>query len=113
MKSEAKSTRVLITVMTYPQPSAQYTEIICTAGVTSSGDWVRLYPIDYRYCDDTHKFRKYQWIDVDLYPNGARNDHRKESRRPRLETIRLVDKPLPTAKGWAAVLLSTRSLIAR
>ena len=56
----ATRTSVLITVMTYPHPSAQYKEIVCTAGVTEAGEWVRLYPIDYRYRPEAQKFHKYQ-----------------------------------------------------
>lgn len=41
--------KVLITVMTYPHPSRGYQELVCTAGVTDAGEWVRLYPVDYRY----------------------------------------------------------------
>lgn len=41
--------RVLVTVMTYPQPSLRYDEIVCTANVLEDGSLVRLYPIDYRY----------------------------------------------------------------
>jgi hypothetical protein len=32
--------------MTYPDPSASHKEIVCTAGVTESGEWIRLYPLD-------------------------------------------------------------------
>ncbi len=40
--------KVLITVKTYPIPSAMYDELVCTAGVTESADFVRLYPINFR-----------------------------------------------------------------
>ena len=95
-------TRLLITVMTYPHPSQGYQELVCTAGVTEAGEWVRLYPVDYRYRPTTQRFRKYQWVEVDLAPTGTRNDKRKESRRPDLDSIRIVGPPLPTANAWAA-----------
>ncbi len=47
--SEKLTAKVLITVMTYPHPSRGYQELVCTAGVTESGEWIRLYPVDYRY----------------------------------------------------------------
>ena len=47
--SRTEPTKVLITVMTYPHPSRGYRELVCTAGITEAGDWVRLYPVDYRY----------------------------------------------------------------
>ena len=40
----AKSEKVLITVLTYPHPSEKYEELVCTAGINESGEWVRLYP---------------------------------------------------------------------
>jgi len=95
-------TRVLVTVMTYPHPSLKYQELVCTAGITESGEWVRLYPVDYRYRSANQRFRKYQWIEVDLWPNGDGNDNRKESRRPELDSITIIGERLPAADGWAA-----------
>lgn len=93
-------TKVLITVMTYPHPSRGYLELVCTAGVTEKGEWVRLYPIDYRYRRRDQQFHKYQWIEVDLFPHGAGNDSRKESRKPIIETISLLGERLSTKNGW-------------
>ncbi len=93
-------TKVLITVKTYPHPSREYQELVCTAGITESGDWVRLYPIDYRYRSPDQQFQKYQWIEVDLDPRGAGNDSRKESRRPNLDSIVICGEPLSTDKKW-------------
>jgi hypothetical protein len=98
--TKATRTRVLVTVMTYPHPSPKYKELLCTAGITREGAWVRLYPIDYRYRPKEQKFRKYQWIDVDLEPFGHGNDNRKESRKPILGTIEIVGEPLDTREGW-------------
>jgi hypothetical protein len=102
MSPDGERTRVLVTVMTYPIPSTKYQELVCTAGITEQGEWVRLYPIDYRYRPPAQKFRKYQWIEVDLAPRGAGSDNRKESRKPRLESIRVIGKPLPTHNAWRA-----------
>ncbi len=100
MREEFERTRVLITVMTYPHPSEKYDELICTAGITPTGEWVRLYPVDYRYRPRDQKFRKYQWIDIDLGPHGHKGDGRKESREPDLSSIQLVGEALPTTKKW-------------
>lgn len=100
MTDSIERTKVLITVITYPLPSRGYQELVCTAGVTESGDWVRLYPVDYRYRPTHQQFRKYQWIEVDLSPHGAGNDQRKESRRPSLDSIRMIGEPLSTQDGW-------------
>lgn len=100
MSTKYERTRVLITVMTYPHPSEAYTELVCTAGVTADGEWVRLYPIDYRYRPRYQQFHKYQWIEVGLSPPWRTQDKRRESRRPDLDSIRLIGQPLDTARQW-------------
>lgn len=92
--------RVLITVKTCPIPSAKYDELVCTAGVTYAGDFVRLYPINFRDLPFSSQFKKYQWMDVEATKHTGR-DSRKESYRPNSETIRLIGEPV-TAKGnWS------------
>jgi hypothetical protein len=98
----ATPTRVLITVMTYPHPSAGYQELVCTAGVTEDGNWIRLYPVDYRYRPRRQQFRKYQWIDVIFDAAGHGRDKRPESRRPQLDSIEIFGEPLDTKNNWAA-----------
>lgn len=100
MSQKFIKTKVLITVMTYPHPSRGYQELVCTAGITENYDWVRLYPIDYRYRPRKQQFRKYQWIEVDLLSHGAGNDRRKESRKPKLESLRILGEPLTTKNKW-------------
>lgn len=97
---ELERVQVLTVVMTYPHPSSSYQELVCTAGITKAGEWVRLYPIDYRYRPREQQFRKYQWIELDLEPKGAGNDDRKESRRPNLDSIQILGAPLSTADAW-------------
>jgi hypothetical protein len=60
MTPKTTGTKVLITVMTYPLPSQSYQEVVCTAGITEAGEWVRLYPVDYRYQPKERQFHKYQ-----------------------------------------------------
>ena len=100
MRPGFELTDVLITVLTYPHPSKRYQEIVCTAGITEEGSWVRLYPIDYRYRPEHQKFRKWQWIRIALAPRGHGNDRRPESREPDLSTLKLLGHPLPTTDGW-------------
>ena len=92
--------RILITVMTYPHPSKKYMESVCVAGINESGQWIRLYPIDYRYQPQKNRFRKYQWIEVDLEKAEPEKDNRPESYRPNLDTIKILGEPLPTTDGW-------------
>jgi hypothetical protein len=102
VKPSFTKTKVLITVMTYPHPSESHQELVCTAGITEAGEWVRLYPIDYRYRPHNQQFRKYQWIEIGLAEQGAKNDNRRESRNPDLESIRLLGEPLSPKNDWRA-----------
>ena len=101
MSASPSDTKVLIVVMTYPHPSRGYNELVCTAGITESREWVRLYPVDYRYRPSHQRFKKYQWITVQLGPRGQGNDNRKESRKPNLDSITLVGGPLSRKNGWS------------
>ncbi|MEM8810361.1 MAG: hypothetical protein AAGF01_30470 [Cyanobacteria bacterium P01_G01_bin.38] len=100
MSNQPVKTKVLITVMTYPHPSRGYQELVCTAGITENYEWVRLYPVDYRYRPRNQQFRKYQWVEIDLLPHGAGNDRRKESRKPNLDSLRVLGERLSTKNGW-------------
>lgn len=102
MKNVYSLTKVLITVMTYPHPSRKSREVVCTAGITEESEWIRLYPIDYRYRPKQQQFRKYQWIEIALAPLGSSNDIRKESRKPELNTISLIGRPLSPYNAWEA-----------
>ena len=92
--------KVLITVKTHPIPSARYDEIVCTAGVTPTGDFVRLYPINFRDLAFSQQYRKYQWLEVDAVKHTGR-DSRKESYRPDCGSIRLVGEPISTNNNWS------------
>ncbi len=102
MKPGFELTRLLVTVMTYPYPSKKYMETVCTACITESGEWIRLYPVDYRYRPKHQKFRKWQWIEIGLAPHAHGTDQRTESREPDLSTLRILGKPLSTKNNWQA-----------
>jgi hypothetical protein len=81
LKEGHERIRVLITVKTYPIPSKKYDELVCTAGVKEDGEFVRLYPINFRELDFSQQYKKYQWVEVDVEKHVGR-DFRKESYRP-------------------------------
>lgn len=92
---------VLITVKTYPIPSAKYDELVCTAGVTETGDFIRLYPINFRDLPFSQQYKKYQWIEVVAEKHRGR-DVRKESYRPECSTIQILGEPIKSNPGnWA------------
>lgn len=74
-------TKVLITVTTYPLPSDKYQELVCTAGILEDRSWIRIYPIPLSYLIK-NRFRKYNWIEIDLTKRDAKKDFRLESYNP-------------------------------
>ena len=68
---------ILITVKTYPTLSTKHMELVCTAGVTREGDWIRLYPVPFRMLDPNGKYKKFQWITTEVFRNTE--DPRPES----------------------------------
>lgn len=93
--------KVLITVKTYPIPSAKYDELVCTAGVTESGDFIRLYPVNFRDLPFSQQYKKYQWIEVLAQKHQGR-DVRKESFRPDCDSIQILGEPIKSNPGnWA------------
>jgi hypothetical protein len=93
--------RVLITVKTYPLPSSDHGEVVCTAGLLENGKWVRMYPISSSMYDE-RKYPKYGWVELDLIKHPT--DFRLESYMPRNglnEPMSLIGK-VGTDYYWAA-----------
>ncbi len=90
--------KILILVKTYPNPSKNYLETVCTAGVTESGEWIRLYPVSYRYLENDQQYPKYSWIEVEA--KKASDDNRIESYKPRMESIKVIRPPLGGKQQW-------------
>jgi hypothetical protein len=91
--------KVLIAVKTYPTLSEKYDELVCTAGFLEDGSWIRLYPIPFRKLNSNARYKKWQWIELELTKNTK--DFRKESYRPfNIENeIKILDK-VGTEKDW-------------
>jgi hypothetical protein len=88
--------RVLVTVKAAPNPSATYGETVCVAGLRldlGSEGWIRLYPINFRFIEGEHTFRKYDIITLVAAPS---TEGRRESWRPRPDTITVEG----TLDGW-------------
>jgi hypothetical protein len=93
------SKHVLITARTYPTPSRKSVEVSCTGGITDEGNWIRLYPVPYRFLTDKQRFKKYQWIEVRA---AKGSDPRPESYEVDLDSITILSDPLPTTNYWQA-----------
>jgi hypothetical protein len=100
--------RILIVVRTYPVPARKGIEVSCTAGITDDGEWIRLFPVPYRFLDDDRRFTKYQWVNVQV--TKARTDPRPESFTPNLDTL-TIGEVISTADNWRARREITRPLM--
>ena len=89
--------KVLIVVKTYPTPARKGGEVSCTGAITEDGKWVRLFPIPYRALTDTQRFRKYQWVEVNMQRS---DDPRPESFRVDVDSLEIVADPIPTNDNW-------------
>lgn len=92
--------RVLITVKAYPLPSRSYDELVCTAGITDKGEWIRIYPVPFRFLKDEGQYSKYQWVDINL--KKASKDFRPESYSPddtSLEDMDIIET-VDTSRKW-------------
>jgi hypothetical protein len=78
----------LITVRTYPAPAQKGIEVSCTGGITDDGQWIRLFPVPYRFLTEDKRFKKYQWIEVDV--TKAKDDPRPESFKLNDESIKIL-----------------------
>lgn len=92
--------RVLIVVKTYPTPAKKGVEVSCTAGVTEDGQWIRLFPIPYRFLDREKRFDKYQRIEVEV---AKSSDPRPESYEINVDSLKVLPGSLPTGDdSWIA-----------
>lgn len=90
---------ILIIVKTYPEISSKYTETVCTAGVLKdTKQFIRLYPVRYRYLEGETQFKKYQWISAKI--SKSLSDTRIESYNIKEDTIRLKEEIKPS-QDWA------------
>ena len=72
--------KILITVKTYPTLSSKHDELVCTAGVTEGGEWIRLYPVPFRKLEFDKQYKKYQWVELEV--EKRTQDPRPESYKP-------------------------------
>ena len=68
---------LLVNCKTYPVVSTKYFETVCTGGVQASGEFVRLYPVPFRFLDNEEKYKRWDVIRVKVYKDTK--DSRPES----------------------------------
>jgi len=88
--------KIFITVKTYPTPSKKYEELVCTAGITEDGKWIRLYPIEFRKLPYDKQYKKYDWVETVVERNTS--DFRQESFKP-IGECKIVES-IGTENNW-------------
>ena len=91
--------RVFITAKTYPSPARKGVEVSCTGGITDQGEWIRIFPVPFRYLSGEQRFKKYQWISIDAI---KASDPRPESYRINIDSIDILSEPVSTKRSWEA-----------
>ncbi|BAZ71267.1 hypothetical protein NIES4106_60640 (plasmid) [Fischerella sp. NIES-4106] len=94
--------KILIATKTYPSISTKYRETVCTAGILLSEDekplqWIRIYPIPFRYMDYDKRYPRWSIIRAEI--NKDEKDYRSESFRANHSTIEIIRK-VDTSDNW-------------
>lgn len=100
---------MLIIAKTCPCKSKKYGELVCTVGITTNNEMVRLYPIPFRKLDKSSKYSKYQFIYINITKDLS--DPRKESFKIQ-SPIKLLEK-IDTSHNWLnrkKIILSNREI---
>ena len=90
--------KVLVTVKAYPEKSKKHGTVVCTAGITDKGDWIRLYPMPYSTFLGSGKIHRYDWIEAECEKVTDEKLGRKESYRVRDGTVNIIDQSLSLGK---------------
>jgi len=72
-----RTIELLVNCKTYPAVSTRYIETVCTGGVQRDGQFVRLYPVPFRFLDTKEQYDRWDVIRVRAYRDTK--DTRPES----------------------------------
>lgn len=85
---QVRLAHLCILVKAYPQPSQKYEETVCCAGISDTGEFLRLYPIPYRRLLPEQRFDRFDVIEAKIFK--AEDDWRRESYKVDPDSIRIV-----------------------
>lgn len=87
--SQRHNARICILVKAYPQPSQKYEETVCCAGITDTGEFLRLYPVPYRRLKPEQRFGRFDVIEAIIERDNS--DFRPESHKVDPDSIVIVN----------------------
>ncbi len=88
--SQSDETEEVVLVKAAPQVGTIHGETVCCAAIDLYGNWLRLYPVSFRYLEDGQKFGR--WDRIRFRWRRPRDDSRIESRRVDQDTLTIVGK---------------------
>ena len=92
--------KILVTVKAYPERSRKHGPIVCTAGLTEEGEWIRLYPLPFSLFVK-NKISKYDLIEAVCRKSTDEKLRRKESYKVKPDSIKVIDSALrKDKKKW-------------
>lgn len=109
-QEEWKEVEVFVVVKTYPNASRKYQEVVCTAAITKEGEWIRLYPIQFRQMEKERQFKKYTWVKTRI-KRASKKDRRSDSYYPDMDHFEII-REVSTKNNWderKLIVLPTRS----
>ncbi len=86
--------RILLVVKAYPESSKKHGSVVCTAGITEEGEWIRIYPVPFEAFRGDTKIPKYTWIEAEVKQATDEKLGRKESYKLRQDSIQIIDDSL-------------------
>ena len=90
MEQTTGSTTATVIVKATPVISASHRETVCCAAVTNTLEWMRLYPVSFRYLKDGQKFGR--WDRIEVQWRRPKADKRPESYRIDQDGLTIVGK---------------------
>src|ERR1043166_5079025 len=91
---------ILVLAKAYPNISTKHGEIVCTAGITRDGRWLRIYPMPYRELPFEKRYKKFQWIKIDVLPSNEKLQRPESRKVADLNSLELLAEIPSRPKGW-------------
>lgn len=105
---ELLTDEAFILVKAAPRRSEKFKETVCCAGIDRHGNWVRLYPIAFRYLDGPQKFKR--WDHIRYRWSKPKDDERWESRRVDPNSIEVLHPLKQSARNPLVARCTVTSL---
>ncbi len=86
--STSGSTEAIVIIKAAPQVGQRHGETVCCAGIDLYSNWLRLYPVSFRFLEEGKKFGR--WDRIKFNWRRPHDDARPESRRVDQDSIEIV-----------------------